>query len=157
MSSDRYISPTGQSRKLTPKMKAYIAYYNDPLSKTFGNALQSALKAGYSETYAQRFTVSDQRNAWKDSTTATDIYTEMLQKAEKNLKKIVDMPETEYKENTQVMKIWKDTNTFVSERLGKDKWSSRQELTDKGGRRLFDNTAKDIASIPLAKLFKVAD
>lgn len=156
-SNDRYISPTGQSRKLTPKMKAYIAAYNDPLSPTFGNALQSALKAGYSKEYANNFTVKDQRNAWKDSATATDMYTEMLQKAENNLKKIVEMPESEYKGNTQVMKIWKDTNTFVSERLGKDKWSSRQELTDKGGRRLFSNAAKETAAIPLHQLFKVAE
>ena len=153
-SLDRYETPSGQSRKLTNKQKAYLAYYNDPSSSTFDNALQSALKAGYSQQYAENITASATRSSWKDS--KTSFYEEILEKAESNLKKIVDMPESEYKESAQVMKIWKDTNTFVSERIGKDTWSSRQELTDKGGRRLFNESSKETASIPLSKLFKVS-
>jgi hypothetical protein len=154
-SSDRYETPSGQSRKLSPKQKAYLAYYNDPQSPTFSNALQSALRAGYSQQYAENLTASATRSSWKDA--KTTFYEEILEKAEQNLKKIVDMPEERFKENAQMMKIWKDTSAFVSERIGKDTWSSRQELTDKGGRRLFNDSSKETAAIPLSKLFKVAD
>jgi len=153
--SDRYETPSGQSRKLTPKMKLYLAYYNDPQSPTFNNSLQSALRAGYSQQYAENITSKATRSSWKDA--KTTFYEEMLEKAEKNLSKLVDMPLEEHIDNASVLKILKDTNAFVSERIGKDKWSARQELTDKGGRRLFNDSSKDTASIPLSKLFKVAE
>ena len=151
-SSDRYETPSGQSRKLSPKMAAFKAYYIDPQSPTYANALQSALRAGYTESYANSITA--QAASWLDST--ENLRKEMLEKAERNLKEIVDMPKEE-RENPQMAKIWQDTNKFISERLGKEVYSARQELTDKGGRRLFNDTSKETASIPLSKLFKVAE
>lgn len=41
-------------RQPTPKQALYIKYYADPKSATFGNARQSALRAGYTENYANR-------------------------------------------------------------------------------------------------------
>jgi hypothetical protein len=150
---DRYETKKGYIKKLTPKQIAYKAYYEDPQSPTYSNALQSALRAGYTQKYAETITAEGQRNQWKDS--GENLRREMLEIAERNLKEIVSMPE-EKRENPAMAKIWQDTNKFVSERLGKEYYSARQELTDKGGRRLFNDSSKETASIPLSKLFKVS-
>jgi hypothetical protein len=148
--SDRYETEKGQARKLTPKMLAFKAYYLDPQSPTYNNALQSALKAGYTQSYAE--TITAQAADWIYS--GDNLRKEMLEKAERNLNKIIDMSDDKL-ENPTMAKMWQDTNKFISERLGKEFYSSRQELTDKGGRRLFTEKSKDTASIPLSKLFKV--
>jgi len=150
----RYETPSGQSRKLTPKMIAYKANYENPESPTYNNAYQSAIKAGFSPSYAKTITAERQNNHWIKS--GDHLRQEMLEKAEQNLHKITQMSDEELK-SPQMAKIWQDTNKFISERLGKDYYSTRQELTDKGGRRLFNQKDKDIASIPLSKLFKVSN
>lgn len=40
-----------------PRQLAFISGYQDPASPTFGNAFQSALAAGYSESYAKNITI----------------------------------------------------------------------------------------------------
>ena len=42
--------------ELSPRQIEFLRLYNDPKSETFGNALQSALKAGYSQEYAENIT-----------------------------------------------------------------------------------------------------
>jgi hypothetical protein len=150
--SNRYETKGGHLKRMTPKQIAYRAYYDDPQSPTYGNATQSALKAGYSKHYANSLTSEGQRNQWMD--VGDNFRKQLLEKAERNLMKLVDMPE-DTRENPQMAKIWQDTNKFVSERLGKEVYSARQELTDKGGRRLFNEKDKSTATIPLASLFKV--
>jgi hypothetical protein len=39
-----------------PRQSLFLSYYLDPKSKTFSNALQSALKAGYEQEYAESIT-----------------------------------------------------------------------------------------------------
>lgn len=41
---------------LDPRQAEFLNNYLDPSSKTYGNALQSALKAGYSQEYAESIT-----------------------------------------------------------------------------------------------------
>lgn len=41
---------------LSPQQEAFLKAYLDPNEETWGNAYQSALKAGYSEEYAQNIT-----------------------------------------------------------------------------------------------------
>jgi hypothetical protein len=41
---------------LTPQQEQFLSFYTDPKSETFSNAVQSALKAGYEETYANNIT-----------------------------------------------------------------------------------------------------
>ena len=38
---------------LDPRQTAFLTYYLDPKSETFSNALQSGLKAGYKQEYAE--------------------------------------------------------------------------------------------------------
>jgi len=51
-------------------------------------------------------------------------------------------------------KLKHDATKFISERLGKEHYSTRQEVTGADGRRLFDNTAREAASVPIEQLFK---
>jgi hypothetical protein len=149
---ERYETKGGQSRKVTPKQRAFETYYNDPKSPTYCNAKQSAIKAGYTEQYANSITA--QHPDWLNK--GDNLRAEMLERAELNLKAITEMDEEQLK-NPQFAKIWQDTNKFISERLGKEYYSSRQEVTGKDGRRIFDEVDKESTSIPLKSLFKTSE
>lgn len=45
-----------ETKLLTPQQETFLAEYTDPKSPNFSNAKQSAIKAGYSETYAENLT-----------------------------------------------------------------------------------------------------
>ena len=59
----------------------------------------------------------------------------------------------EHPETPTDKKIQTDVTKFVSERLGKDHYSTRKELTDKGGRRLFNNQSQTHEDVALEDLF----
>lgn len=120
-------------RKPTARAKSFMSFYFDPTSPTFNNARQSALRAGYSEDYANNITVQGPDYMTTDVRRAA-----MLQKAEKNLEAIMDEPKEEAKKVPQNYKTWQDTNKFIAERLGKEAYSTRTELTGKHGTPLFD-------------------
>ena len=48
-----------KEKRFTPQQIDFAMRYYLPNSPTYGNALQSALKAGFSETYAKNITVFD--------------------------------------------------------------------------------------------------
>lgn len=144
---------TGERYKRTvldPRVALFKAYYTDPNSPTFCNILQSGIRAGYSEQYSQN--ISAQRPQWwDDMQNDSDVKrAEMLATAEKRLnERLVEVPE-----DKEGLKIQTDVAKFVSERLGKAHYSTRQEITGKDGRRLFTNEQRASASVPLANLFK---
>lgn len=55
---------TGNQWRNTPQQNTFMEAWLQPSSPTFSNAYQSALKAGYSEYYAQKLTAADTGNAW---------------------------------------------------------------------------------------------
>ena len=71
---------------LTPKQKSFLENYLDIKSETFGNALRSALKAGYTEEYAESITSKDLK--WLADNVG-DV--KMLVIAERNLNKFHDL------------------------------------------------------------------
>ncbi len=127
---------------LDPRQKTCWDYYINPKSETFGNALQSALKAGYEESYSTQIT-------------ATEWFIEkvrrlnMLGKAEKVLDKTLE-EDYDYREllvdgnptglkvrDSALSKIQQDTAKFITERLGKNEgYSHRSELTGADGKEL---------------------
>lgn len=48
----------------SPRQEKFLEYYFTSDSETFANAYQSALKAGYKETYARTLTAPAVKNAW---------------------------------------------------------------------------------------------
>jgi hypothetical protein len=134
-----------------PRVHLFKQYYIDPNSPSFANARASAIRAGYTEQYADNITA--QQPAWLgDLLQDTQVIrAEMLALSERNLKSVVSEPKPKDKENK---KIWIQTSQYISGTLGKQHYSTRQEVTGADGRRLFDNTAREAASVPIEQLFK---
>ena len=129
-----------------PRQALFLSYYLDPKSETFSNALQSALKAGYQQEYAESITAKS--TTWLAESVGDQF---MLSKAERNLDKFLDLEtlqpiitmigplidketgEVMTKENHNLLKIKSDVSKFVAERLGRDKYATRKEHTGKDG------------------------
>lgn len=47
-----------------PKQQLFLYNYFEPTSKTFGNVFQSAISAGYKESYARTLTRRNNKNMW---------------------------------------------------------------------------------------------
>lgn len=111
---------------LTPQQEAFLSVYTDPKSETFGNAYQSALKAGYSDEYAQNMT--GQLPAWL-SENISDM--KRLRKAEENLDMAMEI-KTELGDtgfhSEKLLKIKVDTSKFIAETLGKRKYSKKIDI-----------------------------
>jgi hypothetical protein len=132
------------------RVALFKAFFIDPKSDSFQNTMRSAIKAGYSYTYAHNLTV--QRPAWfqdmlQDSEVAR---AEMLGQAEKALKNAINYDDSD----KEYAKMKLQASTFVSERLGKDLYSMRNEVTGANGRRLIPNETRASQKISLASLFK---
>lgn len=119
----------------------FLEYYLDPKSETYTNALQSALKAGFAQQYAESITA--QMPAWLLEALGKE---QRLAKAEKvfdecltmETKTVIKKGEIEVEINDpQLLKIKQDTAKFLAETIGKDKgYTKRGELTGKDGQEL---------------------
>jgi hypothetical protein len=132
------------------KADMFAQFFLNPTSKTFMNVYQSGLRAGYSDLYSRNITV--QRPKWWVTLTESAEYrrAQMLDKAESRLNERL----TDKSTDKDRLKLQTDVAKFVSERLGKEHYSTRQEVTGADGRRLFDNKTREDASTPVAALFK---
>jgi hypothetical protein len=117
-------NPNGANQyKVDPRQALFLKYYLNPKSKTFSNALQSAIRAGYDDEYAKTITAIMPK--WL-SEKIRDL--NLIDRAEKNLK--------EFLEDDEDKKIKADMTKFVLTRLHKAKYSERRELTGKDGEEL---------------------
>ncbi len=73
-----------------PRQQLFISYYMDPKSATFSNALQSALKAGYAQEYAE--SILSLMPDWLSEKLGKIRTSGLLEKAERNLDEILDLP-----------------------------------------------------------------
>ena len=119
-------NPNGANQYvLDPRQKMCWDLYINPKSETFGNAYQSALKAGYEKTSS---TIITTENWFIEKLRRLNL----LSKAERNLDNILDLP-LEDKAN-----IVLDASKFVAKTLGKDEgYSERTEHTGKDGEPLI--------------------
>ena len=141
-------------QEMNPQRLAFKEYYCNPESETFGNAYKSAIKAGFSDEYAQVITAPSKEVEWVAEIVRDQ---KMLSKAEKVLDECLEMDTdnpiivegeiVDRKRDPQLHRIKQDTAKFVAARLGKHRWAERQELTGKNGERLFG----------LSKLFEEAE
>ncbi len=111
-----------------PRQTLFLQYYLDPKSDTFSNALQSALKVGYTQEYAENITSIMPK--WLSENIGRF---GMLDKAEKNLLEFLEM-ETE--KDPKLVSIKADISKFIASRLGKSHYSERQELSGSDGKPL---------------------
>lgn len=109
-------NPNGSNQhQPDPRQSLFLQYYLDPKSEFFSNALQSALKAGYEQEYAE--SITSKMPTWLAEAVG-DGY--LIKKAEANLKEFLE---------TASEKVKADMTKFVLERLNKGKYSERRELS----------------------------
>lgn len=120
---------------LNPQQQAFLKAFLDPKSETWGNFLQSGLKAGYSREYSENIT-----SLMPDWLSESIGKTKLVQKAEKNLESalegLLDDPEKGKKEIQ-----WKATEMTLKT-LKKNDYSERTEITGKDGSALSINVIK---------------
>lgn len=158
-------NPNGANQfLLDPRQILCWKYYTDPKSETFGNAKQSAIRAGYEEKYAEQITVSN----WF---IVKERRMNLLNKAEVVLEQMLDMPvtvvdkfnrskededfddepeELVVKTEPALIKIKQDTAKFIAERQGKDEgYSTRSEVSGPNGGaiEIDDNTKAKSKSV----------
>lgn len=123
-------NPNGANQYiLDPRQKLCWESYTNPNSETFGNAKQSAIKAGYEEEYANQITVSE----WFIEKLRR---LNMLSKAEKVLDKTLSYEpvDEEGRIDTGLLRVQTDVAKHITNTLGKnDGYSTRQELTGANG------------------------
>jgi phage terminase small subunit len=114
---------------LTPQQEAFLSYYTNPKSETFGNARQSALKANYSENYADNIT-----NVMPEWLLENVGSMKRLRRAEKNLDEVQELSITneEGKIITDALRERTKVDMFIAERIGKSIYSTKgEDATDK--------------------------
>jgi hypothetical protein len=128
--------------RLNPQQLAFKDAYCNPTSDTFGNAKRSALSVGFSPEYADVITA--QGTEWF-SEILRDV--QMLRKAEKVLDSTLDLipADEDGKTDVPVLKIQTDVAKFVAERIGKDRFSTRSELTGPDGGLLMKNPLDELS------------
>lgn len=121
-------NPNGANQyRVDPRQALFLSYYFDQKSKTFSNALQSALKAGYEQEYAE--TITAQMPKWLSESISE---AKIIKKAEKNLDEFLEKES----EDPIDKKIKADMTKFALERLNKKKYSARTELTGEDGQEI---------------------
>lgn len=136
---------------LTPQQEKFLAEYTNPKSDSFSNAVQSALKAGYTENYANNITGLMPEWLFEN---IGDM--KRLRKAERNLDEVqnLDIYNEEGKPDAQLIDKRTKVDMFIAERLNKDKYSTRQEQTGKGGKDLIPETLTNEEKEALLALLK---
>ena len=118
---------------LTPQQEKFLVNYTNPKSNYFGNAVQSALDAGYEETYANNIT-----GLMPDWLFENIGDMKRLRKAEKNLDEVqgIGIYNKEGLPDPQLIDKRMKVDFFYAERLNKHKYSTRSELTGANGKDL---------------------
>lgn len=88
---------------LDPRQALFLEYYLKPGTETFNNIYKSALKAGYSESYADNFRKKERD--WMSGHVGEVTKDELVKKAKKVLNKSLD---------SQDEKIAQDTAKFIA-------------------------------------------
>lgn len=88
---------------LDPRQALFLEYYLKPGTETFNNIYKSALKAGYSESYADNFRKSERE--WMSGHVGEVTKQELVTKAKRVLNKTLDGDD---------IKLAQDTAKFVA-------------------------------------------
>lgn len=145
-------NPNGANQyQLDPRQKQCWQFYINPSSETYSNALQSAIKAGYTPEYAEQITTSE----WFLGKLRR---LNMLDKAERVLKETleIDHKDPQGKTITDVLRIKVDVGKHLTKTLGKEEYSERIETTGANGTPLVGEVTADALALAneLNELYK---
>lgn len=124
---------------LNPQQQEFLANYTNPNSETFGNARQSALKANYSQEYADN--IMALMPDWLSDNIGN---MKRLRKAEKVLDRTLEMIAIDEEGNldNQLLKTQNDVAKFIASTVGKKIYSTRNEVSGPDGSPLAINIVK---------------
>jgi hypothetical protein len=128
-----------------PRQQLFLKYYLDPAEKnTFSNCYQSAIKAGYEKEYAESLTA--QMPTWLSESLGNSKRLKMLEKAERNLEEMLELPnkviaigafgpiinkntkEVIMKLAPDILKIKADVSKFLAKTVGNKHYSEKLTL-----------------------------
>lgn len=115
-----------RKRILNPQQEKFLQLYLDPKSETWGNLRQSALSVGFSAEYADN--IGSLLPKWLQEGMNDNA---LVQKALDNLSDFIG--------NKKLPTYRWDATKFVLSTLGKNKFSTRQEVTGKDGAPLVSD------------------
>lgn len=126
-------NPNGANQYLLdPRQKLCWENYTNPKSKTFGNATQSAVSAGYEYDYADQITMTEwfKGKVWRLNGTFT---------GEKKIEQLINLPiQNDIGYDVGIIRVQADLAKYLTSTLGKDDgYSSRSEHTGKDGEKLI--------------------
>lgn len=117
---------------INAQRQMFLDLYKDPKSPTFSNARQSALKAGFSENYANQILSKPMK--WLTAIDSMLNDEKMLLQAESNFREVQGLQVARYDKNkdaivvdTDVLAHRNKVDMFLAERLNKAKYSTRTE------------------------------
>lgn len=132
-----------------PRQKMCWELYINPKSKTFGNAKQSAIQAGYSPKSAGLVTQENwfisKYKRFDRVSKAEKVLDDILEMSIKNTKVVGSGDSVDYIEvdDPQLLRIKQDTAKFYLERLKKRFYSTRTEVSGKNGEAIEFNITED--------------
>lgn len=135
-------NPNGANNTTSdPREQKTWDFYVESITKGQVNGYESAIKAGYSEDHARNITMQ----GWFKERLSKLKRKEMYSKAERNLDKVLDVKyeNDEGKILPEVMRIVVDVSKTVVTTLGKDDYSTRQEIGGLNGKDLFQGLTKE--------------
>lgn len=126
-------NPNGANQWVVdPRQTLFLENYLNPESETFSNALQSALKAGYSQEFSE--SITSQMPKWLAESLGE---LAMLSKAERNLDYYLDLDtenvgvtkkgDTFTFNDARLENIKADISKFIAERIGKRKYGKDEK------------------------------
>lgn len=109
----------------------FLSYYLDPKSETYSNALQSALRAGYTQKYAENITALNLE--WVGEAMGRRV--RMLNKAEVGLEELL---------NSKNEGVKLSVSQFLAKTLGKKFYSEKQAFEGEDGKSTLEPLADAI-------------
>lgn len=110
---------------MNPQRLMFKEYYCNPASDTFNLIYESAVKAGFSDSYSRVLMSPSTDNDWVKGIIKNY---KLKSKAEINLEMLLDSEDE---------KVKADITKFTLKTLGKDEYSERTEMTGAGGKDLI--------------------
>jgi hypothetical protein len=142
----RRTNPNGvnQYTQPDPRQALFLSYFMDPTSETFANCLQSGIRAGFSQQYAESLTGTMPK--WLHESLESNEYTDMLTQAKRNMREILSLDHVvdamgpfgplinkktkkPFKRiSTSILKIKADATEFALESLDKKNFGKQTKI-----------------------------
>ena len=142
-------------RRKAPSLRdlEFVQWYTSPASPTYDNAVQSAIRAGFAESYAKSnahkrlvplaksMVVNKKAEQTDKAIDRGEYYSKLLRQAEKNIESDLSIPDDA---DEKKLSLRQKTTHFTAERVGRDVWSTKQIVENSG---LFTLTPDTLASL----------